>query len=182
MKTMFTMGFASHDLFGIMNPYMGQAEPPMSTDDRNKMLNDLGAAGDKFAAINAWIQAHPNQQADLGSDYQAFRNALDNSSSFSAAAASVSQRLNSDQPANWSISATDYNAASNWVLFVNQVYDIISRHGAAPAGGIPGARPGMPGYVAPGAVGAAGGSAMSPLAIGATAVGVVGLLALLLRS
>lgn len=185
MRTMFQMGFASKDLFGLMNPYMGQADAPLSNADRNKLLDDIGAAGEKFQAVNAWLQNHPNQQADLGADYQSFKTALDNSSSFASTAAAVSQRLASDQPANWVVSATDWNASNNWIMFVNQVYEIISRHpGSLPGGiipvGTPGTRPGTPGYVAPAA--AAAGSPMSPLAIGATAVGVVGLLAILLRS
>jgi len=181
---MFQMGFASKDLFGLMNPYMGQAEAPLSNTDRNKLLDDISVAGDKLQAINAWLESHPNQQTDLGADYSAFKAALDNSSSFSSTAAAVSQRLASDQPANWVVSATDWNASDNWILFINQVYAIIQRHSAiAPTSPIPGARPGTPGYVAPGAARpAAGGSPMSPLAIGATAVGVVGLLAILLRS
>lgn len=188
MRTMFQMGFADKDLFGIMNPFMGQADAPLSVADRNKLLDDIGGAGDKLTAINAWLQSHPNQPADLGVDYQTFKMALDNSSSFAGTTAAVSQRLASDQPALWVVTGTDWNAANNWILFINQVYDIISRHSAiAPTpttpGAMPGARPGTPGYVAPGAVGGAvAGSPMSPLAIGATAVGVVGLLAILLRS
>lgn len=191
MRTMFQMGFANKDLFGAMSPFMGQpVEGPLSEADRNKLTQDIGAAGDKFAAVNAWIQANPNQQAALGADYQNFQNALANSDVFAHTVAAVNQRIASDDRSLWVVQATDWNATTNWIDAVNQLYDIISRHGAVGTPSAAGSRPLGPGGVPlpPGAVAPkypaapATGASISPLAVGAIGVGVVGLIAIALKA
>lgn len=160
MKSMFTMGFASHDFFGA-RPFLGQAEPALSENERNRLLADLSLAGDKFKAVNDWIQNHPNQAADLGPDFTNFQNYLNNASAFAETAASVAQRLTSQDASAWVVPATDWNATQNWMLFANQVYNIVVRHPTK-----------TPTAVAPGAAAAkpaTGG--LSPLAIGAVAAG-----------
>lgn len=188
MRTIFSMGFASKDLFGAMNPFMGQDEGPMSVADRNGLLQVLGAAADKYAAVSAWIDSHPNKAADLGADFQNFQNALSNAGVFSQPAAAVLQRIASNEPTNWVVPASDWNASSNWATTVDQLYDIVSRHSAiTPAGSPAGTRPGGTGVpLPPGAIGprvpVAASSGPSPLAIGAAAIGAVGLIALIIHA
>lgn len=188
MRTIFSMGFASKDLFGAMNPFMGQAEGPLSVVDRNGLLQILGAAADKYAVVSAWIDSHPNKAADLGADFQNFQNFLANAGTFSQPAAAVMQRIASDDSANWVVSSTEWNASSNWATTVDQLYDIISRHSAiTPAGTPSGVNPGGAGVPLPsGAIGpktaAAASSGPSPLVIGGAALAAVGLIALIIHA
>ena len=160
MKTLFQMGFASREFFGMAGPFLAQAEPALSVNERNRLLADLNLAADKFKAVNDWIQNHPNQQAELGPDFTNFQNYLGNASAFASTAAIVAQRLSLDDPTAWNVPATDWNSTQNWMTFANQLYNIVVKHPTKiPAGGVPPAAAGGP----------------SPLAIGAAAAGALAL-------
>lgn len=146
MRTIFTIQGA-----GSRAAFLGQGSgtDQISETERNRLLNDLADAGEKLRAMNAWIDSHPNAQAALGADFQAYQDASGNMSRFGSIAATVQQRLASSDPAFWTVTAQQWNDTQNWIQFVTQIYGIIQRHGGTPA--VPGASRGLlPGVSTPG--------------------------------
>lgn len=181
MKTMFTMGFASKDFFGIgaHRPSMGD-----STTDGNKILADIAAGLDKMAAIDQWVRSRPDYQTVIGAYMPTWTNSAAQADNNYDAVTTVRQRLLSDNPEAWFVSRSELDAVNNWIAAINQQSQIIALYPVvkAPAPVSPGGLPTPGGAKAPAKAPApAPSSGPSALVIGAGAIAAVGLLALVTR-
>lgn len=181
MKSIFDMGFGGQT-FGFARPIrlagasLGQTPPTQA--ERDKLLTDLDAAIDKRNAIDAWVQTHPNAQAALGADFQAYQSAMSNSNVFNLNATIAYQKIAIDDPTHWNLSAQEWNDASSWIQAIGLAYDAVQKHpggATAPAPGTPGVKP-----VTPGQAPAAVSSGPNPLAIGLGAAAAAALLVIVL--
>ena len=142
MKSMFSMGFFSNDVFraGGGRPYLGQV-----TLDLNSYLASLNDAVNKMGQINSWVQAHPNYNQLLGTQASNFQNYWNLASNDSITAMNVQATLQGADPsqAQVPISQSDKDTTDAFISEVGQLIGMINTAGTG--GGTPvTALPGSP--------------------------------------
>ena len=175
MNSMFNMGFASQGVFAnqvaLRRPTMGE------TIDLDKLRKDLSLAEDKLAAINQWMANRPDYQAILGPDLNRWQRLSAQADSGANDATIVEQRINSEDPSTWTITSSERTNVYNWIIAMDQLYQLTAAHPelkASSGAGVPaGGAAKIPGPQAS--------SGPSPLVIGVGAAAAVGLLAVLIK-
>lgn len=177
MKSLFNMGFASQGVFAnqvaVRRPVLGQ-----DTIDLDKLRSDLSLAEDKLAAINQWMANRPDYQSILGLDLDRWNRLTAQADSGANDATIVQQRISSDEPSVWKITPTERTNVYNWIVAMDQLYQLTMAHPQLKAGAGAPAAPGTPAAKIPGPQASSG---PSPLVIGVGAAAAVGLLAVLIK-
>src|SRR6266849_3047569 len=138
MKSMFSMGFFSNDMFHSTRPFLGQV-----TMDINSYLPTIADAQNKLNQVNAWMQSHPNYAQLLGGQASYFQSLYGQAQSDASAATNVQSILSSSDPSTGSapIAQSDKDTTDAFISEVNQMLGIIQSAPAAAPAPVPGAPP-----------------------------------------
>lgn len=148
MKSMFSMGFFSNDMFHSAGPYLGQV-----TMDVNDYLSSIGDAQNKLNQVNSWVQSHPNYAQLLGGQASYFQDLYNRSQSDASVVTNVQMALSSADPTTGHAGITqgDKDTTDAFISEVNQMLGIIQSAPATPTPGTP-AAPGVPPSGLPGLI------------------------------
>lgn len=129
MKSIFSMGFFSNEVFHSGRPYLGQV-----TLDLNSYLSSLNNAISQFGSVNAWVAANPNYQGQLGMNAQNFANYYSQAQADSVTAGNVQATLQGSDPSQpqVQISQDDKNTTDAFISEVGSLVGMIQN--AVPAG------------------------------------------------
>ncbi len=191
MKSLFSMGFFTNDVFRPSVEAMGQSLGQV-TVDLPSYLASLNDAMTRYQQVTAWATAHPDYVQLLGGQGQYFQTLLSSASGRDYSVASnvkailAAAQADPAQP-NPTITSDDKNTTDAFISEVSQMQGIIA---SAPAQGtipglisslLPGQKAPTPGTVpVPAAAAPAAPSYTTPLLIGGGILA-VGLLVMLVR-
>lgn len=153
MKSMFSMGFFSNDVF---RPAGGGAYLGQVTLDLSSYLASVTDAIGKFGQINSWIQANPNYNQLLGTQATNFQNYMNLANNDSITAGNVQATLQGADPSQPQapITQDDKNVTDAFISEVGQMIGMINTAatgGATPTpsgGATPVGASGIPGSTA----------------------------------
>lgn len=180
MRSMFQMGFAGPSSFPSHSQVRLATLGQNTTIDGNAYIAQINDAMNKMQSVQAWVSAHPNYMAQLGSDASRFQAMYTQAPTAYDTVTDVYQRISTNDPAAWQITSVEKQQVDGWVQVMNELAKIVAAH--PDSGGIPNAGAGFPNVqltpVKPGTPIPAGAAAapaasggISPLAIGAIAAG-----------
>jgi hypothetical protein len=147
MKSLFTMGFFTNDVFRAADgPSLGQVSLDLPT-----YLASLNDAMARYRQVTAWATANPNYVQQLGGQGQYFQTLLSSASGRDFAVASnvqaVLQAAQADpSQGNPTITNDDKNTTDAFISEVSQMQGIIA---SAPGQGV---QPATPGATLPGLI------------------------------
>src|SRR5260221_14607751 len=121
MKSMFTMGFFSNDVFQPRAPYLGQV-----TLDLAAYLGSINDAFNKLTQVNAWMQANPNYVQLLGGQASNFQNLYNRAQGDASTATNIQGFLQGYDPsaAQVPISQADKDTTDAFISEANQLLGI----------------------------------------------------------
>ncbi len=136
MKSMFSMGFFSNDVFqGRDGLFLGA-----SAADGNAYLSALAAAFAQYQQATSWMAANPNWKAILGSEASYFQDLSSAAQQDSVQATSMRTLLQGD-PTAFDPSSPAKGISDAFISEANSMLEIISRHPVSVPGAAPGAAP-----------------------------------------
>ncbi len=159
MKSMFSMGFFSNDVFSGRDAFLGA-----SAADGNAYLSALNAALAQYQQVITWASQYPSWQSILGSEASNFQDLYAMAQKELPKAQSQQSLLSAD-PTTFDPSSADKATADAFISDANTMLEIITRH-PIPMGTVPISNPGTPpGGPLPGTPAAAASSLQTPLLI-----------------
>src|SRR5574340_1022443 len=116
MKSMFSMGFFSNEVFGSRSvPRMGQAATPDMSIDASAYLSMLNDAFAKYQAAKTWQAARPTWQQILGADASDFQNLMAAAAQDSVAAANIQSAISNTFSGDISVTPADKRTAEDFI-------------------------------------------------------------------